>query len=364
MKIGVLTFGYTVNYGAELQAYALVRSLNNINNIEAELINYKCNRIFMRNVPMLWEKGKRGKVVRNIIAWKSAKKRWDRFRDFEELYIPSSKIQYSDPIIIDEKKYDRFIIGSDQVWNMNLTNGDSNFFLPTVRDRNKIFTYAASFGYSIVPQKYIEKTKKGLLSLKNYTVREKSGADIIFELCKKKAEIVVDPTFLLSKDEWNRFIIENSTNKIVNKKYILLYLVKPDDMEMWNFVEKYSKINNLEIIWITPRRNINKPGKKIRSAGPIEFLNLIKTADVIITGSFHAVCFSLQFSKRFIYIIKDEKKSSRVMNLIEILGISQVIFQKNQQDIPVIDYTSVQNKIEKMRNHSLEILNDIVNIKI
>lgn len=358
MKIGVLTFCYTVNYGAELQAFALVKSLNKLNGVQAELIDYKNSAIYNSNSPKSWNDG-HGLLqkIRYAFAWSAAKKRWDKFRSFEKRYIPLSDEYYSEQKGINEEKYDHFLIGSDQIWNLEITGNDLNFFLSSVTEKEKIYTYAASFGYSTVPEQFVEVTRDELMKIKNLTVRENRGADIIYDLCKKTAEVVVDPTLLLCSDEWKKMLISCPSIYKANKPYILLYLINPEDEYIWKFLLRHADEHNLDILWITPRRYLDKPGKKIRSAGPLDFLSLIYSARLVVTGSFHAVCFSLQFSKNFLYVIKDKNKASRVIGLIEQLGISEVLFQKEQIEVPILNYETVQGKIEELRQNSLKYLN-------
>lgn len=359
MKIGILTFCNTVNYGASLQAFALVKALNH-NGVEAELINYKNKKIYSMNCPKSWREGGNFlKKVKNIIAWKAAKKRWDSFRAFEIENIPMGAEYYTEDNLQEiQGEYDRYVIGSDQVWNLDLTGIDKNFFLPFIEDKNILYTYAASFGYTTLPQHYEQITKQGIEKIDYLTVREESASKIIAELCQKRADVVVDPTLLLRTKDWLPFI-DNLSSENVRKPYILLYLIDANNADMWDFITQYAKRYVLDIIWITPRRNLNLPGKKVRSAGPKEFLNLIYHADLVVTGSFHAVCFSIQFSKKFVYVMKEAARASRITNLLSRLELNEVIFRKGQNRALDIDYSKVQNKLEELRLNSLEYIKTI-----
>lgn len=352
MKIGILTFCNTVNYGAELQGYALARFLNNQKDVNAEVINYCNEAIYNSNRPKKFnEKGTIKQKIKRILAWKAAKERWDKFREFENNYMPLSNNEYNIENIGEIKEqYDRYIIGSDQVWNLDLNGDDITFFLPFIEDKDRIFTYAASFGYEQIPEKHYKRTKDEVIKLKHFLMREQSGLNIIKNLSEIKPEIVLDPTLLLESNEWFEFIRKNQYSKFA---YILLYLVDKDNTDMWRFVKDYAKKNNLKILWITPLRNFDKPGIKIRTAGPDEFMNLIYHAELIVTGSFHAVCFSLQYSKNFLYVMKDKNKASRITNLLELLCLNNVIYSEGQNDIVVIDYSNVQNKLAELRKESI-----------
>ena len=361
MRIGILTFCYTVNYGAELQAYALEKVLNSFNDVNAELLDYKSTAIFNSNKPVSIKDGKSLKQkIKYFFAHKCAVERWNKFRKFDSEYISMSQNQYEREKGISTNDYDCFIIGSDQVWNMELTDGDTNFFLPDIAERKKICSYAASFGYDKVPDKYFEITQTGINSILQISVREKSGKKIIYDLCNKKAEVVLDPTLLLRPDEWKKIVVQNKTGYSTKRPYVLLYLVDSNNTKMWNYVNNFAKINKLDILWITPRRNIGLPGKKIRAAGPLEFIKLIYNANLIVTGSFHAVCFSLQLSKRFVYVIKDKNKSSRVLNLFQLLEIKDQSFNEGIKVFTDLEYSKVHERLEILRKESLQILRRMI----
>lgn len=355
-KLGVLTFCNTVNYGAELQAYALVKVLNGQPDVSAELIDYNSRAIYDSNRPKSWkEAGSLTQRIKRAAAWNAAKKRWDGFRAFEAQYLPMSGDSYtSQTVSAIADRYDAFVVGSDQIWNLDLTGGDTTFFLPFITETERIFTYAASFGYAEVPPQHSETTRRAIERIDHLLVREESGAALIEALCGKKAQTVLDPTLLLRSDDWRSLIDTEATQINRGKPYILLYLVNADDTDMWRFVEDYAQKHDLDILWITPRRNAKRPGKKLRSAGPKDFLNLICHAHLVVTGSFHAVCFSLQYSKRFLYVMKDPTRATRVTGLLKKLELDSVTFQKGQERLPELDYSAVQARLEQLRLSSLE----------
>lgn len=353
MKVGILTFINTVNYGAELQGFALCKKIEKIGH-DSELINYTCNSIYEMNRPKrASEKARLIVKVKRAFAWSKAKSRWDKFRRFEETNRLIGKVRYEKELLNElENKYDVFILGSDQIWNYDLTKEDSTFFLPFINDSSKVFTYAASFGYSAIPEKYYSSTEVNIKKLKNKVLmREKTGEDIVHTMFSLDADTVVDPTFLLKKDEWEEFIRPS-----VHEKYILLYLVS-EDSEFWQEVFTYSKRNNCRIVWITPNRHNDRRIHVIRDAGPEEFLNYIYHAEKIFTGSFHAVCFSLIFEKRFCYYPKDSAKANRVTNLLATLKMPY------DNEIPISDKSKeiLTKEIEKSNRYILSFFQKISN---
>lgn len=94
----------------------------------------------------------------------------------------------------------------------------------------------------------------------------------------------------------------------------------------------------------------------------MDFLDLIENASLIVTGSFHAVCFSLQFSKTFLYTVKDKNKSNRVVDLLDRLGIKEAVLDAHNPMIPQLDYKTIQERLTELRKESLNVLDQIVNI--
>ena len=109
-----------------------------------------------------------------------------------------------------DKKYDKFIVGSDQVWNTQLTGNDFTYYLDFIKDSHKKNSYAASFGYSKLPEEVKEKAIDLLKDFNTLNIREKQGKEIIInEIKNKEVNVVMDPTFLLDKEEWKKFADEN-----------------------------------------------------------------------------------------------------------------------------------------------------------
>ena len=151
MKIGIMTFHRAINYGAVLQTYALQKYLND-SGYDAEVIDYRCDH--MENFyKILSVKNKSIKqVIRGLLNFIYVYKKKSRFYGFLDQNVKiSSKIYDKSNIGESNNEYDKFITGSDQVFNYACSQFDKNYFLEFVKNYDKKYSYAASFGMKEVP---------------------------------------------------------------------------------------------------------------------------------------------------------------------------------------------------------------------
>lgn len=361
MKVGTLTYHDTRNFGAVLQAYALQKTIENLG-VECEIIDYKSeflNQVY--KIKSIYEI----KSLKEFIKWaltvkyeKKSKIKFDKFNKNKQKF--SLKSYTKDNINETNDIYDAFFVGSDQVWNLNLNNIDTTYFLDFVSDEGKKFSYAASFGYKEIPDEYLDITTKNLNTFSKISVREEQGKVIIGKTLKKTAQVVLDPTLLLEKENWNK--IEANIDNL-KKDYILVYSVAATP-SLFEFAKKLGKEKNCEIVYIN-RSYFNKLGmKNIRNASPEEFLAYVNRAKYIVTSSFHGVAFALNYKKEFFYEldIKPHNNNSRLESIIDMVGLKsrEIINGSNSEVNNKIDYDKVSYIIEKERIKSIDYLNNIL----
>lgn len=360
MKIGTLTYHDTTNYGAVLQAYALQNKIQDLG-YDCEIIDYKCDTITKRYEIIELRKSKSLKqFVKSLLSNTNKRKLKEKFVNFNKTYQKISSKSYDKSNINNANNdYDKFVVGSDQVWNLELSGEDTTYMLDFVNDDSKKKSYAASFGYCSIPDKYIEKTKKYLSSFENILVREEQGKKIIKDKLNKESEITLDPTLLLNKNEWDSLI--SNDDKLMKKDYILLYIIAPND-EIINFAKKLAKKKHCKILYIN-HSIFNVFGtKNIKSAGPCEFLKYIKNAKYVVTTSFHGVAFSVNFEKQFFYALSSESNNfnSRIENLVDILKLQDRKIDKKIEEYNDIDYNRVSPILEKERKLSINKLKKVL----
>ena len=367
MKVGIITLTGYDNYGNRLQNYAsqqVMRSLGlEVETIPVETGSIKFvlhNRIFrylayLYNSTSLTTNEKMNYFCKVNKFYKFTK---------ENIKYSNYKINNKNFKKISTKinsEFDYLVVGSDQVWNPFFINPD--IFLLTFVNEKKRIAYAASFGISTLPNKYIPVYKEFLPKMKAISVRENEGKKIVQELTDKSVEVVIDPTMMLSKSQWlslSKHRIEKPDNK-----YILTYSLGEKDDDFLKMINEVSKNLNLKVINL-----LNKGSKNEYSNSPIEFINLINNAELFLTDSFHGVVFSIILKTPFIVAERKVKSpemsmNSRIYTLLEKFGmndrLSSNITSFNQ--IMNVNFDKVDEIIEEEKSKAYSYLKDALNIK-
>ena len=350
LKAGIITITIGVNYGNRLQNYALQKVLNNLG-VDATTFE---------NVYQ--EKTLKNKIKRYIVLKKKNKVfrlKLQRFKDFDNKYIKlGEKIKsYSIPKHL-SYSYDYFICGSDQIWNPYFSgNTGTNF--ATFAPKEKRISYAPSFGVSTVPQEKVQEYKEYLENMHMLSCREQQGTEIIKKITGRDAALVLDPTMLLDKNEWEQ--IATKTKYAPNNEYICTYFLGSVQSEYKEYIDKIAKQNNLEVFNIMDMSDMDK-----FSTDPAEFIYLIKNAKIICTDSFHGTAFSIIFNKPYVLFERKsnmENMSSRFESLKNILELPDRNYDKLQLEVLFnMDYDKVNENIAKMRKQSIEYLKQTLNL--
>lgn len=358
-KIGIITFHSAHNYGAMLQAYALQHKLEENNTVE--IINYRNNTIDNEyKVIKINHSGLKNtikSIISNIVYFPRNVKRYKKFNKFMNESLKLTKKYNSEKQLKEDfPKHDIYITGSDQVWNIEITNGlQDSYTLNFGNDNIKRISYAASIGNDKVSSVDKKIYKEKLKNIDYISVREENAKKILEEEIEKEIEVVLDPTLLLEQKEWENGL---KTLKNEKEKYILAYVVSRDE-EFIKIVNKLSEKTNLKVIHFSKKDDgIKNVLRRAYTEGPYEFINLIKNAEYVVCTSFHATVFSIIFNKKFI-VIPHRKTGTRVTNLLKKLGLSNRAvstlkeFEKTNYD-EEMNYKEVHQKLEVLRKKSIE----------
>lgn len=359
MKIGILTYFNAINYGGALQAYALCTYLNTLDEVSAELINYRSKGVEKQYERLKIKDAKSIKafLLQNatVFARKNKKKNFIHFVEENDL-LSASINSIDENLYLD---YDVVIVGSDQVWNAFCTDGDKAYLLP-LKHPHKI-AYAASMGntknieafFNIYGVDYI----KLLSDFRAISSREVDASAYLSEKLadyKRKCSVVVDPVFLLEKEGWKQF------RKNIEEDYIFVYNIGNFDL-LVKFSKKISKQTRLKI------KVINKDIKGdilfcnneiVSNVGPEDFISLIANAKIVITDSFHATAFSIIFEKEF-YTVGNSNinnTNSRLHSLLNKYRLSERFIREiDSKDYSErIDYKKIQEDVITDINKSKE----------
>ena len=288
------------------------------------------------------------------------------FRFLKEHNVVSAETYYKNIEKINDK-YDIFITGSDQVWNYSSSGFDKNYFFQFSKNKYKKRSYAASFGFKELPEKYKEEYYSLLKDFNNFSVREESGQRIIKQLLGENAKIDLDPTLLISGSQWSELCDTNRKDimGLREKKYVLVYMIS-ENMEILNLSKKLAKKNDAKVIYINDRWKNRKGVINVKKISIEEWLFLFKNASYIITNSFHGVAFSINMNKQFLVVEnKDLKKSStRIESLLKETQLENRYIDNIEKANKVfdveIDYLRVNRLMEELRKKSIENLKLII----
>lgn len=369
-KIGLVSV-HNPNYGSMLQTYALHTYLNGIG-ADNEIILYTKKNDFrqmrrLMNIQLVLMKGR--VVYRDIYCRfihpdisKQLSLRLSKFEDFKNKYFKFSRnhIGWKDLLTTNED-YDTFIIGSDQVWNP-INIGTDFFNLLFTEDSKYRISYASSFGVSCIPNSQIKKTKHYLERIQCLSTREKAGVEIIESLTGRDAELVCDPTLLVSKSLWDRL---KGENRFISEKYIFCYFLGNNPQHR-DFANRFKVLTGYKIVALQHLdelilSDIGFADIKPFNVGPAEFVNLISNAEFVLTDSFHGTIFSLLYHKYFFTFSRFESSdkgstNSRVVSLLEMMGVKErhiTATQSVEKCLEAeIDFDAIDKRIDAFREKS------------
>lgn len=301
MKIAIITLIGLYNNGNRLQNYALQETLKKVfPNAQVDTINLKYNKSIKSKCINLAKI-----IIKKIIGYRLVSSK--NFKKFNQYISFNAKSFYEfDDFSKLVNEYDFFVTGSDQVWNLGYLQNEKYFFLDWVPSDKKL-SYAASVGNNDLTDKQKAIFKTLLKSFRFISVREKQSEDMLKSIGITNATTNIDPTLVLTKDEWCK--LAKKPNYEFKKDYIFVYLLGKMSDEYNNKITEISQAYDLEIINLYDRKN-----KTIYNAGPSEFIWLIKNAKLVITDSFHSIVFSIINKTPFIHFNRQDKGASAKIN--------------------------------------------------
>lgn len=355
MRIGILTFCNAYNLGAALQATSLQKTLENMGH-DVELIDYRSPSI--EGMPKLRSVFKAGISMKaricKLLYYFVFFPRRMRYKRFQKLAKRSNP--YSPRTIgTANDKYDVFITGSDQVFNLELTGNDSTYFLDFVKNGKKA-SYAASLGVYLNDKK--EQYQNMLQSFDYLSVRESSTAKIFEQELGITAEVMPDPVFLHAGDEWRKLLGIMEKKK---EKYVLVYSLF-EDKELYNIANRVANEKGLKTYVITKTlRTKGKADKFLRNVGPREFVELMASAEYVVTNSFHGTAFSLVFKRPFTVLLPPVAQD-RILDLLKAMEAENSrATTENGVIYNIVDYSMIDSTITNMKKQGIGFLNKLLN---
>lgn len=339
MKIGILTHQLSGNYGGILQNFAMQKVLQNLGHIPVT-IDYikdipwgiKILSIIKRTILKLLKKSKL--PIRGWTTKAEERIIYKNTREFVEKYIKTTKQVDISNIGKFDAAFDAVIIGSDQVWRYAyMKQHILHFFGKSLGNTTSIISYASSFGTDSweMPNDVTEQCQKLIQKFSAVSVRESSGVHLCAQYLDVKAQHVLDPTMLISKDEYMGLL--NRHDK--KSKGIVTYILDqtPEKNKVISYISEYMGHQISSIA--TPLTYENAGSNQITKCivPPIEdWLSGILNADFVVTDSFHGTAFSIIFNKPFIVIGNVSRGLSRQISILEKLGLEDRLITKFDLD--------------------------------
>lgn len=358
MQVGVITFHSANNYGAVLQTWALQKVLRNLGTTTG-VINYHPDIIDGLYDPMKLKRGFSRELLKLKLYLRNRKSiiRYNKFQSFlnTKLNLIGDYRTYKE-LSNAKLNLEAYIVGSDQVWNPTHIGGfDPAYYLEFAEPGSKRISYAASLGTDYIVAKHKETMEKSLNSFTSISVRERSIQTAISELADKPVEVVLDPTLLLDKEDYD----EIKVNSKYKEPYILIYSIEKNS-QLMEFANKISVSLGMPILQRRPMSGLKNQLEPFYTSDAGEFLGYIESAKYVITNSFHGTVFSVLYGKPFVSMLHSDT-GSRTENLLKELGLSSHILYdikdfNNFDMFRLKDIEEVKRNIMKLRETSMNFI--------
>lgn len=368
MKIDIVTLHRAQNYGSVLQTFALQKQIEELGH-QAFILDYYPERYTNKGLlKRLKNKSSRFKnplilLIAKLLIYPSYLKKGIQFNKFMHyLNLEKPSFATNEEGIGRFTDADAYCAGSDQIWNSHWNEGvEKALFLDFVPKGKLCFSYAASIGLSNIPANEIDETKLLLDKFEFLSLREDKGVELVKELGRTDAVQCLDPTLLMSKEEWSQYVDDGYKGK----EYVLTYNLHHDpeiDKCAKAIASKYHlQIRNISYNW----HDIIRHGHLDWCPTVEGFLGLIKNAKYVVADSFHATAFSIIFEKPFV-VITPEVASSRLSSLLKMLGLDDHNINKFTSLKVIeqpIDYIRVKSIIATKQRESISYLSKVFTCK-
>lgn len=354
MNCSIVTFHRAHNYGAVLQAYALQKTLDSLGH-NVSFFDYQHEEIakVYRFFPALGNEKIMTYLKRLANTALDFNRKKARYKAFNQFIDSNFKLSDSQSL----QDFDVVVLGSDQIWNPEYTNGfvDTHFGRHRNLNSRKVVSYAASLGQSKLEGAELEEFSEKMSSIDILGVREDSLKEMIVSVRPDRdVSVNLDPTLLLDKTDWDSIC----DDRTINEPYVLVYEVKYNDLTK-NAIEYIEEYYGLKVIILSARTNYKIPKGYITGASPLQFLSLFKNADFVITTSFHGTVFSVINNKPFMTLAFGDHTDVRSKSLLSKIGLNDRIVD-NPQGFSiakeVVNYEFANEKLMELRQESIDYL--------
>ena len=352
MKIAVITFHNTMNYGASLQCAALSRRLTSLGN-QVEVVNYLPYYVQDKRSPL--KELKKARNLRGFVKGTAylahtrvMQGRNRKIGGFLGENVTLTREYHSiAELRANPPKAELYLCGSDQIWNPTLTGDslDEAFFLRFGNRDVSRAAYGVSVG-ELDAERFSDELREFTKGFDCVSVREKSIAERLSKVLGREVSAVLDPTLLLEKEDCRTM---ERPCKPCPGKYLLLYTVRNSDAAV-KAAKRIAAERGLSLVDISlnPFHRV-RHSIKMLNIGPGEFLTLFRNAEYVIANSFHGTAFSVLYEKDFNSALHPVR-GARERDLLSALGLTdRILTDADKLNMNAIDYQSVRDKLSALR---------------
>lgn len=347
-EVGILTFHCSDNFGAMLQAYGLKRFLRE-HGVEADIVRYAPFFMTGRHwwLPYWPASGLREWVrlllsapliffQRLHIRREYAARRANMAGFRREYLIDVRQPRIYVPSGLRGLPYRTYVVGSDQIWNPDITFGLRGVYFGEFRSgrKERVVAYAASLGGASLPPRYDPEFARLIQSVDAVSLREAEAVPYVGRFYRGRITAVLDPVFLLERSVWQE--VERLPAR---PDYILVYATERN-AHMAAYVRELSRRTGLRAVELDEAR-IGPPAELDASAGPAEFLGYLHGAAYVVTNSFHGAAFSILFEKRFL-VFAHSGLNARIANILRLHGLEDRLCRTGGDIDAPVDWAAVR----------------------
>lgn len=358
MRIGILTFHCAHNYGAVIQCLALKEYLTHIGH-DVHVIDYRPDYLtrhrdyikfsfslcLTKNIKLL-----PAVAVNAIRTAFSRNRKWHKFERFIQNNLNLIALHGNEC-----KTLDLCIVGSDQIWNRKATGGSFDPIYFGIGQNSPVISYGAS----TIVDSYNDEEKitlrQYLNNLDAISVRELHLGKLIKDVAGINYTLVVDPTFLIGQDIYQKYFKQEYILKTVgNSEYVLVYTIY-DDPKLIEFAQRIADEKGMKCVNVASNFPFTKKIDKVFDASPEEFLTLIGNAKYVITNSFHGTALSIIMHRDFYTIKQNNGVDERMAQILNAIGLNDRFISLDKSapmEIESINYSSIDSCLSKLIDSS------------
>lgn len=346
MKIGIITFTDGTNYGQRLQNYALQELLKSHGN-EVYTIKQGHTYSLRHKIKVII---KSALNIKNTLQKQNRKKAFARFNNRYINFYKESLPEEGSKAMSDS--FDLFVAGSDQIWNPNSPFVGSNMFMQFA-PKEKRATYAASFSVDSINDEKKTLFAKWISEIRNVSVRELRAVELVEELTGRKPTLNLDPTLLLEHEKWETMVNNAESTVVLPERYMISLFLGNVYREEEELISRQTGLTLIRY-------------GNYETAGPDEFLRIVRDASLVLTDSYHVTIFSLLFKTPFI-VFRRQSKGGSMNSRFETLNFYFRIDSRFYENVKIhgdflgsIDGDRFEKVLSKLRKDSWEYLDTIL----